>query len=105
MGDASRKSQLRWALEGSALDPAPVEEAQTAADPPENWSTTPLQLIDPDGAGLFTVRAATLSDCWLLQQGRAPVGLIKQADGDNKLRTASEEWRTTRLANRIRATR
>jgi hypothetical protein len=90
------QSQLRW-----ALGPTPDEGDQLAVDPPPDWSTTPLQLLDPHGAGLFTVRAASLRDCWLLQQGGTPVGLIKRADGDNKLRTASDEWRTSLYRKRL----
>jgi len=90
------RSQLRWALgTGSS------EEEQVESDPPVNWSTTPLQLLDSDGAGLFTIRAAALSDCWLLQQGGTPIGLIKRSDSDNKLRTASEEWRTSVYRKRL----
>jgi hypothetical protein len=97
---------------------------------PVDWSTMPLQSLDPHGAGLFTVRAAsdcgpkpqrqlrwalapapdetdegeidpTLRDCWLLQQGGISVGLIKRAEGDNKMRTASEEWRVSVCRKRL----
>jgi hypothetical protein len=91
------QSQTRW----WALQDASGDEDQIAVDPPLNWSTTPLQWLDPRGAGLFTIRTATLRDCWLLRQGGSPVGLIKRADRDNKLRTASEEWRTSVYRKRL----
>ena len=91
------QSQTRW----WALQEGSGEEEQIAVDPPLNSSTTPLQWLDPRGAGLFTVRAASLRDCWLLQQGGTPIGLIKRADGDNKLRTASEEWRPNVYRKRL----
>jgi hypothetical protein len=89
-------SELRW-----ALGPAPGEADEVAVEPSLDWSTTPLQLLDPRGAGLFAVRAASLRGLWLIQQGGTPVGLIKRTDGDTKLRTASEEWRTSVYRKRL----
>ena len=94
-GQAMCPSRLRW-----ALGPAPGEEDPVAVEPPRDWSTSELGWFDPRGTALFNLTLSS-ADFWLLQQGGNPVGMLKRAHANTKLRTASEEWRATVYRKRL----
>src|SRR5262245_8988789 len=68
---AKPRGQLRWALQGWALEATPDEMEQEAVDPPVDWSTTPLERLDPRGSAIFNLTLSS-ADFWLLEQSGNP---------------------------------